>query len=92
MTTLFLHDGLLAAGHWRLITEGLFPASALSQFAGWHRHPSLFIDLLVETIMRNLLAESSDAFEGAPTCYHRSQRINIQDGRCWAVTRARWTC
>ena len=81
--TLFLRfrDGLLAAGTLEAYYLSLFRPSSSSTPAGIDI-PPLFIDLLVEAIMRNLLADSGDAFEvRAADLLHRSQRITIQDGQ-----------
>jgi Family of unknown function (DUF6352) len=80
--TLFLRfrDGLLAAGTLEAYYLSLFrPASSAP--AGIDI-PPLFIDLVVQAITRNLLADSGDAFEvRAADLLHRSQRISIQDGQ-----------
>jgi len=82
--TLFLRfrDGLLAAGTLEAYYLSLFrPAQASAAPAGIDI-PPLFIDLLADAILRNLLADSGDAFEvRAADLLHRSQRISIQDGQ-----------
>ena len=81
--TLFLRfrDGLLAAGSLEAYYLSLF-RPALSAAPDGINIPPLFIDLLVAAIMRNLLADSGDAFEvRAADLLHRSQRISIQDGQ-----------
>jgi hypothetical protein len=81
--TLFLRfrDGLLAAGTLEAYYLSLF-RPALSHAPAGIDIPPLFIDLLVEAITRNLLADSGDAFEvRAADLLHRSQRITIQDGQ-----------
>jgi hypothetical protein len=81
--TLFLRfrDGLLAAGTLEAYYLSLFrpgPSAAPRRID----IPPLFIDVLVEAITRNLLADSGDAFEvRAADLLHRSQRISIQDGQ-----------
>ena len=81
--TLFLRfrDGLLAAGTLEAYYLSLFRLALPAAPAGIDI-PPLFIDLLVEAILRNLLADSGDAFEvRAADLLHRSQRISIQDGQ-----------
>lgn len=78
--SLFLRfrDGLLAAGSLEAYYLGLFPRNG----RGSINIPPLFIDLIVEAITRNLLSESSDAYEvRASEMLFRSQRITIQDGQ-----------
>ena len=81
--TLFLRfrDGLLTVGTLEAYYLSLFRPTRSTAPAGIDI-PPLFIDLLVEAIMRNLLADSGDAFEvRAADMLHRSQRISIQDGQ-----------
>jgi Family of unknown function (DUF6352) len=81
--TLFLRfrDALLAAGTLEAYYLSLFRAAPAGQPARIDI-PPLFIDLLVEAITRNLLADSGDAFEvRAADLLHRAQRISIQDGQ-----------
>ena len=81
--TLFLRfrDGLLTAGTLEAYYLSLF-RPALSNAPTGIDIPPLFIDLLVAAILRNLLADSGDAFEvRAADLLHRSQRISIQDGQ-----------
>lgn len=81
--TLFLRfrDALLTAGTLEAYYLSLFRPTSSDAPAGIDI-PPLFIDLLVEAIMRNLLADSGDAFEvRAAAMLHRSQRISIQDGQ-----------
>ena len=74
-------DGLLTAGTLEAYYLSLFRPTRSAAPAGIDI-PPLFIDLLVEAIMRNLLADSGDAFEvRAADMLHRSQRISIQDGQ-----------
>ncbi len=81
--TLFLRfrDDLMAAGTLEAYYLGLF-RPALPAAPAAIDIPPLFIDLLVEAITRNLLADSGDAFEvRAADLLHRSQRISIQNGQ-----------
>ena len=81
--TLFLRfrDGLLAAGSLEAYYLSLFRPTLANAPVGIDI-PPLFIDLLVAAILRNLLADSGDAFEvRAADLLHRSQRISIQDGQ-----------
>ena len=74
-------DGLLAAGTLEAYYLSLFRPALANAPVGIDI-PPLFIDLLVEAIMRNLLEDSGDAFEvRAADMLHRSQRISIQDGQ-----------
>ncbi len=81
--TLFLRfrDGLLAAGTLEAYYLNLFRPTR-SAAPAVIDIPPLFIDLLAEAILRNLLAKCDDAFEvRAADLLHRSQRISIQDGQ-----------
>ena len=81
MLFLRFRDGLLAAGTLEAYYLSLF-RPALANAPAAIDIPPLFIDLLVEAIMRNLLANSGDAFEvRAADLLHRSQRISIHDGQ-----------
>ena len=74
-------DGLLAAGTLEAYYLSLFRPALANAPVGIDI-PPLFIDLLVDAIMRNLLEDSGDAFEvRAADMLHRSQRISIQDGQ-----------
>ena len=78
--TLFLRfrDALLAAGTLEAYYLSLFPRSG----AGSIDIAPLFIDLLVEAILVNLLDDSDDAYElRAADLLYRSQRISMQDGQ-----------
>ena len=81
--TLFVRfrDGLLAAGTLEAYYLGWFPRSEKTG-QGSINIPPLFIDLLVETITRNLLDDSRDAYEiRAADLLFRSQRISSRDGQ-----------
>ncbi len=81
--TLFLRfrDALLAAGTLEAYYLSLFPRSGMGNI----NIPPLFIDLLVEAILRNLLDDSNDVYElRAADMLHRSQRISTQDGQVLA--------
>ncbi len=70
---LALRDGLLGAGTLESFYCGLFGQGAITL-------PPLFIDLIVQAIVRHLLNESSNAFEArAGELLFRSQRISLQD-------------
>ena len=78
--TLFLRfrDGLLAAGTLEAYYLSMFPRDG----NGSINIPPLFIDLLAEAITRNLLDDSTDAYEArAADMLFRSQRISVQDGQ-----------
>lgn len=78
-------DGLLAAGTLQAFYIGLFRRGAVDI-------PSLFIDLLVQAMLRGLLDGSQGdavlAFEArAAELLFRPQRITVQDGRVLAADR-----
>ena len=78
--TLFLRfrDGLLAAGTLEAYYLGLFARDG----TGVITIPPLFIDLLAQAIVHNLLHESGDAYEvRAGEMLFRPQRISTQDGQ-----------
>ena len=78
--TLFLRfrDALLTAGTLEAYYLSLFPRSG----TGSINIPPLFIDLLVEAILGNLLDDSNEAYElRAADMLYRSQRISTQDGQ-----------
>ena len=78
--TLFLRfrDALLAAGSLETYYLSLFPRSG----TGSINIPPLFIDLLAEAILGNLLDDSNDAFElRAAEMLYRAQRISTQNGQ-----------
>ncbi len=81
--TLFLRfrDALLAAGTLEAYYLSLFPRSGTGNI----NIPPLFIDLLAEAILRNLLDDSNDPYElRAADMLHRSQRISTQNGQVLA--------
>ncbi|MDB5938242.1 MAG: hypothetical protein JWP77_606 [Polaromonas sp.] len=71
-------DGLLAAGTLEAYYLGLFARDG----TGVISIPPLFIDLLAQAIVHNLLHESGDAYEvRAGEMLFRPQRISTQDGQ-----------
>ncbi|CAN7513567.1 DUF6352 family protein [Polaromonas sp. LjRoot131] len=71
-------DGLLAAGTLEAYYLGLFPRDG----TGRVDIPPLFIDLIVQAILRSLLADSTDAYEvRAAEMLFRPQRISTEGGR-----------
>lgn len=81
--TLFLRfrDALLAAGSLETYYLSLFPRSG----TGSINIPPLFIDLLVEAVLTNLLDDSNDAFElRAADMLYRTQRISTQNGQVFS--------
>jgi hypothetical protein len=75
--TLFLRfrDGLLAAGSLEGYYLGLLRAGNISM-------PPLFIDLVAQACLRNVLDKTTDAFEArAGEMLFRTQRIHVQDGQ-----------
>ena len=78
--TLFLRFryALLAAGSLETYYLNLFPRSG----AGNINIPPLFIDLVVQAILDNLLDDSNDAFDRrAAELLYRTQRISTQNGQ-----------
>ncbi|AYQ27275.1 MULTISPECIES: DUF6352 family protein [unclassified Polaromonas] len=78
--TLFLRfrDGLLAAGTLEAYYLGLFPRDG----TGHINIPPLFIDLVAQAILHNMLDGSTDAYEmRAAEMLFRPQRISTQDGQ-----------
>ena len=74
-------DALLAAGTLQSFYIGLFRRGAIET-------PPLFIDLLVQAMLRGLLDGTDDAFEArAAELLFRPQRITVQDGRVLAADR-----
>lgn len=74
-------DGLLAAGTLEAYYLGLFRSGSISI-------PPLFIDLLAQAILRNILDDASDVYEvRAAEMLFRSQRISTQDGQVLAGDR-----
>ncbi|MDB5931483.1 MAG: hypothetical protein JWR60_3190 [Polaromonas sp.] len=83
--SLFLRfrDGLLAAGTLEACYLALFRSGAISI-------PPLFIDLLAQAILRNLLDDSRDAYEvRAAEMLFCPQRISTQDGQVLAGDQGR---
>ncbi len=79
---LALRDGVQAAGTLEAFYAGLFHQGAI-------RLPPLFIDLLLQTILRQLLDQSADAFDcRAAELLFRPQRISLQAGRVLAADSA----
>jgi hypothetical protein len=71
-------DGLLAAGTLEAYYLGLFPRDGTGRID----IPPLFIDLIVQAILSNLLADSTDAYElRAAEMLFRAQRISTEGGR-----------
>lgn len=78
--TLFLRfrDALFDAGTLETYYLSLFPRSG----TGSINIPPLFIDLLADAILGNLLDDSNDAYElRAADMLHRTQRISTQNGQ-----------
>ncbi len=78
--TLFLRfrDALFDAGTLETYYLSLFPRNG----TGSINIPPLFIDLLVDAILGNLLDDSNDAYElRAADMLHRTQRISTQNGQ-----------
>ena len=74
-------DGLLAAGTLEAYYLGLFRSGSISI-------PPLFIDLLAQAILRQVLDEATDAYEvRAAEMLFRAQRITTQDGQVLAGDR-----
>lgn len=68
-------DALLQAGTLENYYLGLFRGGAITI-------PPLFIDLIAQAILRNLLDDCTDAFEvRAAEMLFRAQRISVQDGQ-----------
>jgi hypothetical protein len=71
-------DGLLAAGTLEAYYLGLFPRDGTGSIT----IPPLFIDLIAEAIIHNMLDGSTDAYEmRAAEMLFRPQRISTQDGQ-----------
>lgn len=71
-------DGLLAAGTLEAYYLGLFPRDGTGRID----IPPLFIDLLVQAMLRSLLDDSGDAYEvRAAEMLFRPQRISTEGGR-----------
>jgi len=79
---LTLRDGLLAAGTLEAFYTGLFRAGAVQL-------PPLFIDAVVQALLRQWLDEGASALEArAAELLFRPQRITLQGGRVLAGDRA----
>ncbi len=79
---LALRDGLLAAPSIDAFYVGLFRAGSINL-------PPLFIDLIAQTILRELLDTDADAYEArAAEMLFRPQRVALQQGRLLAGDRA----
>ncbi|MCZ8219194.1 MAG: DUF6352 family protein [Acidovorax sp.] len=82
--TVFLRfrDGLLAAGTLEAYYLQLMRSGAVNV-------PAVFIDAVVQALLRNLLDNCNDAFEArAAEMLFRSQRVTLQDGQMLAGDRA----
>lgn len=74
-------DGLLAAGSLEAWYLGLFRSGSISI-------PPLFIDLIAQAILRNILDDATDVYEvRAAEMLFRSQRISTQEGQVLAGDR-----
>ncbi len=74
-------DGLLAAGTLEAYYLSLFPRDG----SGSITIPPLFIDLMVQAIMRNVLQDDTDAYQArAAEMLFRTQRISTQEGQVLA--------
>ena len=79
---LALRDGLLAAGSLEAYYIGLFRQGAITL-------PPLFIDLLAQAILRQVLDHGADAFDArAAELLFRPQRISLQNQRVLVGDRA----
>ena len=75
-------DGLLAAGTLEAYYLQLMRSGAVNV-------PAVFIDAIVQALLRNLLDDCNDAFEArAAEMLFRPQRITLQDGQMLAGDRA----
>ena len=78
---LAFRDGLLAAGTLQAWLLGLFRGGSISL-------PPLFIDLVVQAIVRGLLGDTGNALAArAAELLFRAQRITVQDGHVLAGDR-----
>ena len=85
-------------GHFLALRDGLLRAGTLEGWlrALWRggniRTPPLFIDAVVQTVLRGLL-DNADAFElrAAESCSARNVSARTKAG-CWPATWPRWTC
>ena len=79
---LALRDGVLAAGTLEAFYTGLFRAGAITL-------PPLFIDLIVQDLLRQWLDSGADALQArAAELLFRPQRISLAGGRLLAADRA----
>ena len=79
---LALRDGVLAAGTLETFYSGLFRAGAITL-------PPLFIDLIVQDLLRQWLDSGADALQArAAELLFRPQRISLAGGRLLAADRA----
>lgn len=77
-----LRDGVVAAGTLEAFYSGLFHQGAITL-------PPLFIDAVVQTILRQLLDTDASALDArAAELLFRPQRITLQNGRVLAADRA----
>ena len=77
-----LRDAVVAAGTLEAFYSGLFRQGAIQL-------PPLFIDLVVQAILRHLLEHDADALDcRAAELLFRPQRISLQNGRVLAADRA----
>ena len=79
---LALRDGVQAAGTLEAFYTGLFKQGGITL-------PPLFIDLVVQALLRQWLDSDADAFDArAAELLFRPQRITVQDGRLLSGDRA----
>ena len=79
---LALRDGVLAAGTLEAFYSGLFRTGAITL-------PPLFIDLIVQDLLRQWLDDGADALQArAAELLFRPQRISLAGGRLLAADRA----
>lgn len=77
-----LRDGVVTAGTLEAFYSGLFRQGAIAL-------PPLFIDLIVQAILRHLLESDADALDcRAAELLFRPQRISLQNGRVLSADRA----
>jgi hypothetical protein len=77
-----LRDGVVAAGTLEAFYSGLFRQDAITL-------PPLFIDAVVQTLLRHLLDVDASALDArAAELLFRPQRITLQNGRVLAADRA----
>ena len=79
---LALRDGVQAAGTLEAFYTGLFKQGGITL-------PPLFIDLVVQALLRQWLDSDADAFDArAAELLFRPQRVTVQDGRLLSGDRA----